>query len=806
VRELRSETDATQPVSREEQHRRADALIAADPKRAEELVFGKIRDGTALNPAETLAADKLTAKGFIRALSTGKPEDLAATMRLRWRYYDSRAETARTLGVIRDAMPRSAAEALADAIEEPSAQTRARVRELRERLREASPAEAKAIQAQLDAIANTEAKKVEKIRQALAEAGLPVEQIGENQWRDPIVWGRIKRIVSTHKSGFWDKVLEWRISSLVSWLGTTMRNIYGNTINAAIDQHGRRVAEAAVNLIVRDPNSASFGESVASLRIWFPALQVASRNFLLAYRTEAPVFEADLLRRGIQVAKAGSKFDITHRGPAIKGALGRAVRAIGTTALMAQDEFGATLVAMTEAHALAYRQAKAEGAKDLYARQKEILANPDGKVWDKAIAKADHVLFREQLGPVGQKVMGLRGAIDQAAHAPIASFEFPFLKTPLNVFKQGISNANPLASLVPLYRGIMGKYADAKPQLVRDLAHSAIATGVFGGLMALILDEDEQGLPRITGSPDAAQRRAQGWTGLFPPPYSVRVAGHWYSYRQVEPVATMIASVVDVAQAWKTHSSKGAGEASAAAGKAMLETIVAQAKDKTFLQGFAELMDAMDSLHEDKSTVLPKMGRNFVASFVPNLVRQGLRVADERERQNLLRSDEDTGIWTAAAATLPWYLWPAAANAPPVKVDYWGRPIERQSGVSLLSPLPEAPTPDHALELDRLLYLYNRRFERGEILDEKASKWYPKPPSYRYQSKGVRHTWGPEEYERFSREAGELTLKRVLAQRSKLRFDEPGWADIQLISEAATKARDEVKARMLRSRTQEARR
>ena len=815
VREVRAESQ--ERIAIEEQIAEANRHMAADHAGVKAEILRKVDADEGLSAWETMAADILKEQATLQALS-GKASGpaYAEAVRLNWAYQDARRETARALGVIRDpirAKARTGRRMLADLVSIPSPDLREKAEKLREEAKEAGEERRKAIREELVALLEEEGERVGKVRGQLIKAGLDPKLITEEHFKDPITYGRIARAVHTAKNpaGPWDWFLEWRLAAMLSGPLTQVANITGNAAHMLYDQHIRRIAEAVANSLVKDKGSASWGEVAAFYRAFIPAAMQATRYLAGAYRTELPVFELDMEARGIEVEGPRTKWE--HRGPAIPGPIGRIARAPSLTTLLAFDEFFKALTAASEVSALAYRQAKREGkhGEELTLRMRQILDDPSPEIQAQGLHRARRATFQNESPWLARWMLQLRHVLDHSVGKnfllgmPLGSMILPFIRTPVAIFRAGLLAANPFYPMAVLYRFARGNYRGAPGKAVQDVAQGAINFGTAMLVLHLALSTgDDDDLPLITGS-GSTEPGGRDLEGRTVPPYSIRFGNTWYSYRRVEPAAVTLATLVDLAREAARASEHGTQEAAAAAFGRFFSSIADQASDKTFLRTLGDIYKAITDRSEGLSVRLAR--DTLVLPMVPNIIRQPARNLDPEVRANLVRTYEDKGVWDAAAASLPYYALPMAANAPPARYDLWGRPMVKADATDnivarLFSPMPTSSDLGRVHALDRLILRYNERVEKGEIGPD-ARAFLPKPPDYWYREGDKTRYWNDVEYATLAREAGEATLK--LLDRRRLDFEKPDEADIEAIKEAISDARKKIRDRLKRSRSREPR-
>lgn len=195
--------------------------------------------------------------------------------------------------------------------------------------------------------------------------------------------------------------------------------------------------------------------------------------------------------------------------------------------LEASDQFFTTLAKGGATKALEYRVAK--GGKV-------------GKIGEQAAEEAAQRLFRGDLHPTGQgKVLSaiddvtntlfsLRNSKNPATRI-IANFTFPFVKTPMNILKQGIEYS-PLGVLT----------MDAADKTTQ-LAKVAIGTSVATAAASLVSSD------RLTWAEPTSEKEKELYRASGKIPYSIKIGDTWVSYSKLHPaVAFNLALVASVKQ------------------------------------------------------------------------------------------------------------------------------------------------------------------------------------------------------------------------------------------------------------------
>jgi hypothetical protein len=820
VREERAPGEEVQ--SRESQRDLARTHLQADPDGVKASLMAKIDAGDTLNSWEIEASRMLFVEGAFQGLRRGATdEEYADAVELSWAYQDARRDQARALGQIRDPLKKRAMiydpastspthdpdftprERVAWAILQQSRDIRRKIGRLRREAAKPTTTAGRSaqIKGEIRRLLLTEARRVKLARERLEKAGFPPDLLVEDYFDDPVLWARIARIISTSKSGIWDWYIEYSLAAMLSGPLTHKANFVGNVAHAAWEQHMKRLAEAAVNVVARDPDSATFGEEAYALYKGFlPGFFQGVHNFFMAYRTELPVYEVDLARKGVSVGEWGTKVDSLH-GPAIPGKLGQILRAPSLTTLLAFDELVKTWVGVMEGNALAYRQARKEGLKGESAatRIREILDDPTHPVHGQALLKAKVVAFQAEKGPITNLVMQARAVADELLPGgfPLGTTLLPFVQTPAGIFRVGLESVfQPFRAI---FRLASGRYRGNREEFVRDMGHTLLSVAAWGAVMALVFGDDDDGLPLISGSGSPRfDERALEWRTV--PPYSIRVFGEYRDYRRVEPAAVTIATLVDIGLAAKTALQRGDQDAASDAMGRLFSSVGDQMKDKTFLRTVGEVYEAV--FNRDRNTKLaPRLMRDVLFTrMVPNIIKQPLRQTDPFVRSGGIRAYEDRGIWEAALRSTGFESAPSGdrPDAPPPRFDLWGRPLRRfgeewspvgRFVYDLVSPAPTRSGVEVA-DLDLLLLRYNDRVARGEFED--AKPFYGRPPDFWFRKDEKTHYWSDEEYAELSQRSGQMAAERL--RRAGLDFEKPTPDDVKRIADELARARRVVRS------------
>lgn len=220
---------------------------------------------------------------------------------------------------------------------------------------------------------------------------------------------------------------------------------------------------------------------------------------------------------------------------------------------------------------------------------------------------------------------------------------FPFLRTPWNLFKEGMSYvpgvgfiARPTRTkAVTTVNEATGRVT-TKNELVNMSVADMVPRQVIGfGMLTMLgtmYHED-----RITGSEPADPAERNTWQTLGKKPYSIKIGDQWYEYGRFDPFATPIALAVDAFATIDRYGKTGIADIPIESKrKEMTREYVAEQvwgsvkgniMNKVFLQGVADLVTAAES--PDKFTAYAE---NIGKRFVPALSASVARTIDPYER------------------------------------------------------------------------------------------------------------------------------------------------------------------------------
>lgn len=266
---------------------------------------------------------------------------------------------------------------------------------------------------------------------------------------------------------------------------------------------------------------------------------------------------------------------------------------------------------------------------------------------EQGIIRGQEVTFTHKMreGTFGSVGSGIQLALERV---PFLKLLIPFVRTPANLAdygwdytfgaimgggvqsakfvgrKMGFALENTENSLLRVQREL----ASSDP-MVRARARTRMSVGL-GVASAIVLgaseQPDEDGLPLITGSgpanPDAQKAlKEAGWQ-----PFSIKIGGSYYSYSRLDPLSTVIGSIVDAAEYIRENNDDPEDVAAftQAAFMGAMASIGNNITSKTYMKGVSDLLAVVN----DPDNRVERFAGGFAGSFIPTIVANTERALD----------------------------------------------------------------------------------------------------------------------------------------------------------------------------------
>lgn len=422
----------------------------------------------------------------------------------------------------------------------------------------------------------------------------------------------LNKLEKYQNPGFWDKFFYTWINGLISGPISQARNVVGN---ASFVLYESALVKPIAGVIGKfhGGEKVYMGEALASTVSLITAIPEAIKAFTYAFKENirAPIPGADIITTNPNI---GMK--------PIGGTFGNIVGIPGRVAT-AFDSFFSILGYRSEIQAQAWRKAAGEGltaADDAFWNRKADLAmNPTTAMTEAATKHAQYVSFVTKLGKSGEALQNLTNTRVGGESGPqLLKFVLPFVQVPTNIIK-ATGKQTPLAFLDRETRAdLLGQNGAA----ARDTAYARIVAGsMIATYVAHQVNED-----MITGYGPTDPTDRAIWLRTHEP-YSIRLAGWWFSYARFGPVSDVVgmtANLVSVAPKIKEGEyTEAAGQVVSATSRLVL--------DEVGLQGLAQFLQAF----QEPDRYMQRFLGSQTSTLMPysSLVRQTASVLDPHVRE-----------------------------------------------------------------------------------------------------------------------------------------------------------------------------
>ena len=253
---------------------------------------------------------------------------------------------------------------------------------------------------------------------------------------------------------------------------------------------------------------------------------------------------------------------------------------------------------------------------------------------------------------------------------PVLKFVVPFIKTPTNVLKFGLSRTpmgvakdSILLATSAKYRKM---YVEGSAEVKADMVgRMATASAFTAGVMYYISNNEGA----ITGSgpqnkEERAALKATGWQ-----PYSIKIGDKYVSYNRLDPIATPLGIMADFSEFNKVNAPKSDSDAENGM-SAFLVAMTYNLTDKSYLRGLNNLMNVA----RDPETYGPKLFQDIAGGIMPNTINK----LQDTESKIILR--ESRSIADAVMRRTP-----VLSEMLPPQRSFIGEPIYRDNPLGLLS-------------------------------------------------------------------------------------------------------------------------
>lgn len=225
--------------------------------------------------------------------------------------------------------------------------------------------------------------------------------------------------------------------------------------------------------------------------------------------------------------------------------------------------------------------------------------------------EARYLTFTKELEPgLGKGLQNITNNI------PAARLILPFVRTPTNILTFALERT-PLN--IPLTKESWDRFklelGNPDP-IVKAQARGKLVTAALVGYT--LMDAVQNGNGAITGGGPSDERQKKALQAAGWQPYSIKIGDEYYSYQRLDPIATPLGIIADIVETGVTESKDFDESELEHATQAFLLALTRNVTNKSYLAGIQTFTDALS----DPDRFVPRFGRNFVSSFVPNLISQ----------------------------------------------------------------------------------------------------------------------------------------------------------------------------------------
>lgn len=288
------------------------------------------------------------------------------------------------------------------------------------------------------------------------------------------------------------------------------------------------------------------------------------------------------------------------------------------------DNMSQSQARRSQKYALAYRKLMSEGSSptEALSRMKSIMDNPgfEDSITESLEDFARRATFQTELGPNGLRVQQLIKGF-RPLSVPVLEYVVPFIRAPINIFNQGVTEVNPM--IAPLSRDFREGIKAGGVQA--DEVMGRLAFGTSLATTATLLATN--GVITGAGPNDPDMRQSlmrSGWR-----PYSIRIDNgvdangnqqyKYVGYNRLEPAAWLIGSMATAVET--SHYAGLINERKEADFKdyasAVMSAMTEATMDKSFFQGAVGFVQTL----ADPQRYLQGTINQYAGSMVPAISR-----------------------------------------------------------------------------------------------------------------------------------------------------------------------------------------
>lgn len=466
-----------------------------------------------------------------------------------------------------------------------------------------------------------------------------------------------KEINSILPSKFGDKAMAYWKSGLLSAPVTHVRNIIGNTVNAAFGA-------------IETPLAGGFDATVG--RALTPTKRTVSANPLRGALTGAKMGAqdfSDALKYGLTKDDTG-KFNYKSINWNMNNPVERYVFKPFTDTIFrtlgAEDKLFKQPAIVTSLYNMADAAAISAGKRGDVAWMNEWVKNAPAAVLDQAKAEGGIAVFQKDT-VVSTGMQGLRQAIKRKhpGYEKIVEAIQPFVNVPAAIGSELLTYTPAgLLRVGNKARKALDKNLDLttrdvyRRQAMKDLSKTTVGGGLIMAGLAMGYNGDATGAAPTKGTKEYEQ-----WVLENKQPNSIKIGGKWFNINSVGPQLSLFNAAAQTGASMRQDAQKGKTTGFADNAITLTGNIGKNFMDSSSLTGAT---DASNALKDPK-----RYARNYAArqatSFIPNIAKRAGSGFDPYQR-------ETSSFKDAVQAQIP-----VARNDLPARVDSLGNPVKNNA-------------------------------------------------------------------------------------------------------------------------------
>lgn len=489
------------------------------------------------------------------------------------------------------------------------------------------------------------------------------------------------------KAREWIDLLRYNsmLSSPQTHINNAVSNFEGTGILAPIEKTITGVLDATRSALTGSERQHFVGEGKEFAKGYYASLKDATKKFTDVMRGRSLSGNPDI-----------HDIPLSTKGPK---AVVEKVLAFPMKLLEASDQFFTALTEGGAKKALEYKAAKGGNAGNIERAASEEAAK---RLFRSESGLSEQGPILDAIDKVTNTVQALRNS-ENAIVSTISKFTLPFVRTPMNIFKQGIEYSPAGLLTLP---GASNK--------TEQLSKVIIGLGSAAGA-ATLLGSDRLTWAEPTNPDQKAAFRAAGRQ-----PYSIKIGDHWISYSKLHPALAfnfaLVSAIDDSIKNKKLSESQGDSILSAFA---KWGNFLA---DQSYLKSIGDFVSAT----KGDASGWSKYVSNYPQQVIPfrALMSWVERIIDPVQRQVDSKASFIDKQMQQVMSQIP-----GLAELVPARTDAQGNPIENQNRV-LNSVLPNRVTTekpaqeeDYKTSLDAKKLAKDQQAKK-DALTERAQKKY----------------------------------------------------------------------------------